>query len=142
MSFLRKLAPWISRVALLPTIAIFTMVGGRHLLRPTATAAAQAIMFAAPHGITALRVGFGGFPLGAALFLLVSLFVRSWMLQGLIFSALMLAVVTLARAYGMEVDATVATNLRLLVSEFILLGITLAGIAAELYWRAETRRPA
>ncbi len=134
MSFLRKLAPWISRLALVPTIAIFTMVGGRHLLQPTATAAAQAITFAAPHGITALRVGFGGFPVGAALFLFICLFVRIWMLPGLVFSAL--------RAYGMEVDATVATNMRLLVSEFILLGITLAGVAAELYRRAENRRPA
>lgn len=133
MNFLRTLAPWISRAALLPTIAIFAMIGGRHLLQPTATAAAQAISFTAPHGVTALRVGFGGFPLGAALFLFVCLFVRSWMLQCLVFTALVLAVLALVRAYGTEVDATVATNVRLLVSELILLGITLAGIAAEIY---------
>ncbi len=140
MNFLRTLAPFVSRGAMMPTIGSFTIIGGRHLLQPIPVT--QSVAFAAPAGITDFRIAFGGFPIGVALFLFVCVLYRGWRLPGLVFTALLITVVVLARAYGMVMDSTVSANLQLLVIEFILIGITLAGVAAELYQRAENRRPA
>ena len=142
MRVLRTLAPWVSRVALLPIIAIFMMIGSRHLLQPDATAAAQAVAFVTPLGITDFRVGFGAFPVGCAVFLFICLMVRGWMRPGLVFAGLMLSVIVAVRACGMMADASVAASKPLLVDECIVLGITLIGVAAEFYRLAADRHAA
>ena len=83
-----KAAPWIGKVLMLLSMAIFVMISIQPLAHPAANAAAQGIAFTSSLGSTVFRVSFGGFPLGCAVFLVYCPISSRRTLPGLIFSAL------------------------------------------------------
>jgi hypothetical protein len=126
-----KVAPWISKVIVLMSTAVFIMISIEPLAHPAANAAAQGIAFTSSLGATIFRVSFAGFPLGCAAFLVYCLLSGRRTLTGLIFSALVLGILLIVRVYGMEVDSTVQQSMLLVKPEVILVVITLIGAAIE-----------
>ena len=127
-----KIAPWISRLVLLPPVVIFTLIACRYILKPAQAAAEVGITLNTPLAATILRIGFGAFPLGAALFTLWCLISRSRILNGLTFVVIMLGVALSVRVFGMLIDGTVRESLGLVRAEAILLMISFIGVAIEL----------
>ena len=127
-----KLAPWISKLILLPPTTIFCLIALRYITSPVASAAAQGIAFSSPLGVTIGRVGLGGFPLGSALFLATCLASRRRTLIGLTFVAILVSVVLVVRVVGMTIDPSVAANMNLVKAEIGLLVVTGIGLAIEL----------
>jgi hypothetical protein len=126
-----KAAPWINKVVLLMSTAVFAIIAIEPLAHPAANAAAQGIAFTSPIGTTLFRVSFAGFPLGCAAFLAYCLFGSRRTLTGLIFSALILGILLAVRIYGMEVDSTVEKSMPLVKPEIFLVALTLIAIAIE-----------
>ena len=135
-----KAAPWLSRLMLLPPTAIFALIAGRYLAHPVASAAAQGIVVLPGLGVTIARVGFGGFPLGCAIFLATCLLSERRVITGLTFVAIMISVVLAVRVFGMTADSTVQENLKLVNAEAGLLAVTGFGLFVELSRRAHFRR--
>jgi len=132
MSTFWKAAPWISKVIVLLSTAIFIVISVQPIAHPAASAAEQGMAFTSSLGPTIFRVAFAGFPLGCAAFLAYCLLSNRRTLTGLIFSALVLGIVLLVRIYGMEVDSSVQQSTPLVEAEIVLVAITLVGIAIEL----------
>jgi hypothetical protein len=137
-----KASPWISRVLVLMSTAIFVMISIDPLAHPAANAASQGIAFTSSLGETLFRVSFAGFPLGCAAFLAYCLLSGRRTLIGLIFSALVLGILLVVRIYGMEVDSTVQQSMPLVKPEIVLVTITLLGIAIEKGRESYARRTA
>jgi hypothetical protein len=127
-----KIVPWLTRLILVPPTFIFTMIASKYITHPVQMAATAGISFNAPLGITILRIGFGAFPLGCALFTLSCLVSTRRILTGLGFVATMIGVALVVRVFGMFADGTVKESMRLVIAEVVLLAITFAGILMEL----------
>jgi hypothetical protein len=56
-----KVAPWLSRLVLLPPTVIFAFIAARYIAHPVASGAAQVIVLPPGLGVTIARVGLGGF---------------------------------------------------------------------------------
>jgi hypothetical protein len=140
MDRFQKVAPWLTRLILLPPAIIFALIAIRYLTNPVASAAAQGIVLPAGLGVTIARVGLGGFPLGCGIFLATCLLSRRRLLTGLTFVATIVSVVLAVRIFGMVVDSTVEANMRLVSREIGLLAVTGIGIFLELSRLAYSRR--
>jgi hypothetical protein len=127
-----KAAPWISKVILLLSTAIFIMISAQPIVHPAATAAAQGIAFTSSLGVTVFRVSFGGFPLGCAVFLMYCVISSRRTLTGLILSVLVLGTLLVVRIYGMDVDSSVQQSMPLVKPEIVLVVIVLVGVAIEI----------
>ena len=132
--------PWIGKVLMLLSTAIFIMISIQPIAHPAANAAAQGIAFTSSLGSTVFRVSFGGFPLGCAVFLVYCLISRHRTLTGLIFSAVVLGTLLLVRIYGMEIDSSVQQSMPLVKPEIALVALMLLGVAIEVGQQAYARR--
>ncbi len=140
MERFQKVAPWLTRLILLPPTVIFTFIAARYLANPVASAAAQGIVLPPGLGVTIARVGLGGFPLGCSIFLATCLLSKRRLLTGLTFVATMASVVLAVRIFGMITDSTVQANVRLVGAEIGLLAVTGIGLFLELSRLAYSHR--
>jgi hypothetical protein len=132
MKKLWKLAPWLTRIMLIPPTAIFTLIASRYLFHPVESGAEIGLAFNAPLAVTIIRVGFGAFPLGCALFTLSCLLSKQRVLIGLGFVSTMIGTALVVRVFGMLADGTVAQNMKLVRAEIGLLAVMAVGILLEL----------
>src|SRR5215469_7562302 len=135
-----NIAPWLTRLILLPPTVIFALIATRYIAHPVASAAARGIVLPPGLGVTIARVGLGGFPLGCSIFLATCLLSKRRLLTGLTFVAIMISVVLAVRVFGMTADSTVQENLKLVNAEAGLLAVTGFGLFVELSRRAHFRR--
>ena len=135
-----KAVPWIGKVLILLSTAIFIMISIQPIAHPAANAAAQGIAFTSSLGSTVFRVSFGGFPLGCAVFLVYCLISSRRTLTGLIFSAVVLGMLLLVRIYGMEIDSSVQQSMPLVEPEVALVALMLLGVAIEMGRQSYARR--
>ncbi len=126
-----KAGPWLTRLILLPPTFVFTMIAFKYISHPAEMAATVGIALTTPLAATILRIGFGAFPLGCALFTISCLVSTRRLLTGLGFVATMMSVALVVRIFGIVVDGTLHESLRLVVAEVVLLVVTLAGVAIE-----------
>jgi len=73
-----------------------------------------------------------GFPLGCAAFLIYCLASNRRTLTGLIFSTLLIGIVLVIRISAMEVESSAQQSMPLIISEIVLVVISLVGIAIEI----------
>jgi hypothetical protein len=132
MEKLWRIAPWLTRIMLIPPTLIFTLIASRYLFHPVETGAEIGLAFNAPLAVTIIRVGFGAFPLGCAFFTLSCLVSKRRVLTGLGFVSTMMGVALIVRVFGMLADSTVAQNMKLVRAEIGLLVVMAAGILLEL----------
>ncbi len=126
-----RFAPWLTRLILLPPTFIFTMIAFRYISHPAEMAAAVGITLNTPLAATILRIGFGAFPLGCALFTLSCLVSTRRLLVGLGFVATMMSVALAVRIFGIVIDGTARQSMPLVIAEIVLLALTLVGVALE-----------
>ncbi len=126
-----QIAPWLTRLILLPPTFVFTMIAFKYISHPAEMAATVGIALNTPLAATILRIGFGAFPLGCALFTLSCLVSRRRLLIGLGFVATMMSVALAVRIFGIVVDGTARQSMPLVIAEVVLLAITLVGVAIE-----------
>lgn len=131
MKIFWRIAPWLSRLVLVPPAFIFALIAVKYITHPAQAAAAVGISLTSPLGATILRVGFGGFPLGCAIFIFACLISERRILIGLCFVATMVGVVLLVRVYGMEVDGTVKESMALIRPEVSLMVACFIGLIIE-----------
>ena len=134
-------APWLTRLILIPPTFIFTMIAVRTIAHPAQMAATAGISLNSPLAFTILRIGFGAFPLGCALFTLSCLLSTRRLLIGLGFVSTMMSVALVVRIFGIFVDGTARESLRLVIVEGVLLALTLVGVAVETGRGTELERP-
>lgn len=133
-----RIAPWLSRIILMLPTLIFILIAVKYLTQPASAAAEVGISPTSPLGMTILRVGFGAFPLGCAIFTFACLISKRRILAGLGFVATMVAVILLVRIYGMLVDGTMNENMFFIGPEVVLLVLCLSGFIIE-FSRQRTR---
>jgi Domain of unknown function (DUF4345) len=127
-----KIAPWLSRLILVPPTFIFTLIALRYILHPAQAAAEVGISLNTPLAATILRIGFGAFPLGCAIFTLSCLVSSKQILTGLEFVSIMMAVALVVRIFGIVVDGTLRESVGLIAAEGVLLLLSIIGVFIEL----------
>lgn len=126
-----RVAPWITRLMLIPPTAIFALIASRYLFSPVQTGAGIGLAFNTTVAITIVRVGFGGFPLACAIFTLSCLVSSRRVLIGLGFVAIVMASALCVRVFGMFTDGSVHESMGLVRAEAIMLVTLTAGIFIE-----------
>ena len=126
-----RTAPWVARLALVPPVVIFTAVAVRTLSDPVGSSAAIGIALSGPQAITTVRIGFGAFPLGLAVYLATCVVSSRRVVLGLGLAATVTTVVTVVRAVGIALDGTALESVKLLRAEIGLMVVLLAGLAVE-----------
>lgn len=130
MKALWKVAPWLSRMLLLPPAALFGFLGIRYFGDPAGTTAADSISLGSPAAITDMRV-VGSIFLACSLVTLFSAVSRDRVLGGLRFVLTVVTAVTLARVYGVLADGSPPQTVTKLKTELVLLVIFSSGLIFE-----------
>ena len=131
MKTLNRWEPVLSRMPLIMATVIFTLISIRFLSDPVGAAAATGISFTRPVGITVGRIGFGAFPLAAAIATALCLASPKRRLIGLQFVAILLGVALIVRIFGIAADRTLAESLRVTINEVVLLSLVGVGMMAH-----------
>ncbi len=82
----------------------------------------------APDGITSIRVDFGGFHLGLALFAFLGVINTSYLKSGLIAMAITLTLVVFTRIIGMNVDGATDAQKATLMNEALPFALSIIGL--------------
>src|SRR5262245_62222687 len=122
-----KLAPWLSRLILVPPTIIFALIASRYIMHPAQTAATVGISLNTTLAVTIIRIGFGAFPLGCSVFTLSCLISANRVLTGLSFVSIMVGVALVVRIFGIVVDGSLRESLGLVGAETILLVLCIEG---------------
>jgi hypothetical protein len=122
---------WLNRVALAVATLLFAQIGLRNLVDPVAGVGQHAITLGSPAGMTVARVGFGGFPLAVALFLVACLVSTRRHLAGLGLLATIAIVITGVRLLGIALDGPAPFTLRVLKPEIVLVLLSSTALALE-----------
>jgi hypothetical protein len=126
-----KLAPWLVRLIVAAVAALFAMIGFKFAFDPQHSAASSGVSIVSSVGITNIRAGFGGFPLGLALILIYSLFSTHRLRTALGLIVIMAAAILSVRLYGAIADRTLAESAHLLIPEAVILMAALLGGVLE-----------
>jgi hypothetical protein len=122
---------WFNRILLVAVSALFITIAMRYLVHPEASAAEVNIVLGSTTAVTVARVGFAGFPLGLAILLLGTLFVRRDILMGIYITLVIVTIVTAVRLFGIAMDGATAYNLQLLRPEFAIIILSIIGLVLE-----------
>ena len=95
---------WFTRVIVFVAAALFVAIGTRGILDPTGTAVSAGIQLGPGKAMSVARASFGAFPLGLAIYLLISLFSKNGLYRGILAAFVIIAVTTLVRAIGYTID--------------------------------------
>jgi len=128
---------WFNRLVLTAAAFIMVMIAFRNLRDPVGATQPSGVVIASPTGMTVVRVGFGGFPLGFAVALVACLVSTERLLGGLYLLASVIGAATLARIQGLVLDGATPYNVGLLRPEIVLCVLSLVGIALERRRRRE-----
>ena len=129
---------WFDRLLLTAAAFIMVMIAFRNLRDPIGATQPLGVVIASPTGMTVVRVGFGGFPLGFAVALVTCLISTERLLGGLYLLASVIGAATLARIQGLVLDGATPYNVGLLRPEVVLCILSLVGIALERRRRRES----
>ena len=135
-----RIIPWISRAVLFAALTVLALISRKFIGHPVDAAAASDMTLGSPLAITNMRAGFGAFPLGCALFVLVCLVTSGLRRTGLAFVALIVGTALAVRVFGIVADGTLTESLRVLIAETVLLTLSLSAYAGERLASASSAR--
>ena len=127
-----RVAPWISRLLLLPSVLIFTLITVNFFLNPgfifdQVRATGGTVTLESAQALTHLRV-FSVFLMGYVVGGIICLFSKSLLRFGLAVVAIMMLAAILVRAFGVLHDGTpLQQELRLFIAEIICLALCSIG---------------
>ena len=122
---------WFDRLVVAAGAFIMTLIALRALSDPVGLTLPLGIALNTPTAITAVRVGFGGFPLGFAIALLSCLISTRRLSTGVSLVAAMMAAIMVARIQGLIVDGVTPYNLAQLPREIAMLALSVIAIVLE-----------
>ena len=122
---------WFNRLLLLAATFIMAMIALRTLRDPIGSTLPMGIVLSSPTAVTVVRVGFGGFPLGFAVALLICLLSTERLLGGLFLLASIAGAATITRLQGIVLDGATPYNLGLLRPEVALCVLSAVGVVLE-----------
>jgi hypothetical protein len=111
---------WFSRFVLGVATLLFASIALRGLFDPVGSSAAHGITLDSPAGVTAARVGFGGFPLAFAIIVLGCVIAERRLLTGLGVLVVVAVVLTAVRLFGLVLDGAAPFTVRVLKPEIAL----------------------
>jgi hypothetical protein len=118
---------------LLFACALFTDLGVRSVFFPVYAAARNQMVLQAPFAVTAQQVGFGAFPLAAAILLLISLIRRETLVAGLTMVAVFVLTALLVRLYAISAHGIAPPqDMRPLVAESVLSLVSFSALYLEM----------
>ena len=129
---------WFNRFVLAAATFVMTMIALRTLQDPVGSMTPLGISLDSPAAVTAVRVGFGGFPLGFAAALFACLIATRRLLTGMLLVFAVVGAATIARIQGLLLDGATPYNLHLLAPEVVLVTLSVVGIALEVRRTAGT----
>jgi hypothetical protein len=125
---------WFGRLVLGTATLLFLAIALRGLFDPVGSSAVHDIALGSPAGVTAARVGFGGFPLAFAIILLACLVAARRLLAGLGALAVVAVVLTAVRLFGLVRDGAAPFTVHVLKPEIALV------VASAIAFVLERRR--
>jgi hypothetical protein len=131
MNRIKRISPYLARGVLLFACALFTDLGVRSVFFPAYAAARNQMVLQAPFAVTAQQVGFGAFPLAAAILLLISLIRRETLVAGLTMVAVFVLTALLVRLYAISAHGIAPQDMRPLVAESILSLVSFSALYLE-----------
>src|SRR5262249_43614555 len=126
-----RLSSYFARTVLVLGATLLGTIALRAIVDPVGTAAHNQIFLRSDFAVTVQQVGFGAFPLAAALFALGSAFSRKSLAGGLTLVAALVLTAVLVRLYGILQHGGLALNLRPLAGEFTLGILSLVALWLE-----------
>ncbi len=117
MDALSKIGIWVNRTVLIAISIVFASIAFKFLFNPIGTTSEINISLGSAAAITVARVSLGGFPLVISLLTVSSIFSLSQHLRGIATVVTVVAILTIARIYGIAVDGATAHNIKLLYPE-------------------------
>lgn len=129
----QAIAPWVSRMVMMPPVVILTLVSFRFLARTAE--AVPGITLNTPESFTDMRVP-AAWLLTLLAFLLMFIFNRKRLWLGHLELCLFMALTLVVRIYGFVHDGTtlaMGNQLRITIAETVFLVLNLAGLALQSY---------
>ena len=120
----------LTRVPMVSLTIVLFLISCRYMLHPVEQASAVGITFTSAEGVIVTRVGFAGFPLAFAAFLVTCILSQRRILDGLRTEMILLGTVIAVRIFGMILTHSIGTA-KLLVPEFAMAALCVVGIRLE-----------
>jgi hypothetical protein len=134
MNWAERFSPYLARLVLFFASALFIELGVRSIFFPVYAAARNQMLLQAPFAMTAQQVGFGAFPLAAAILLIIALIRRKTLLSGLVLVLVFVTTALLVRLYAIHGHGVAPQDMRPLLAESILSLVSLGALYLE--WRS------
>jgi hypothetical protein len=139
MDNLSKIGIWINRIVLLFVSVLFFSIGIRNILSPLKSAIKSDIVLNSATALSVARVSMGAFPLGFAIIILTSLFLKRGMFGGVLSVFIIVVITTIVRITSLQIDGHSDFGEKVLIPEIILTILSGIGLYLELYRRKMER---
>jgi hypothetical protein len=128
---MNRFAPSIQRIVLAAATFVFGAIGMRYIADPVQAATATGATLNTAFAVTTTRVGFGAFPLGVAIFTVISLFSTRRLVPAVQLVATLVTSVIVVRVIGMIADGAALASSKLFIPEGVILLLSLAGLLLQ-----------
>jgi hypothetical protein len=141
MIHMARLSPHFARLVLLFQAVVLTLIGSRVLFDPIGASAKVQIGLGSPLAIVVAQVGFGAFPLAAAIFVAVCALSARTLRAGLAFVLIFDITALAVRLHAMLPAGGVVQNRGPLIGESVFSVLALAGLIWQSSWLRRSSEP-
>ena len=135
MNNLSKIGIWMNRIVLLFVSVLFFSIGMRNILSPLKSALKSDISLNSATALSVARVSLGAFPLGFAIIIFASLFLKRGIFGGVLSVFIIVVITTIVRITSLQIDGHSDFGEKVLIPEIILTILSGIGLYLELYRR-------
>jgi hypothetical protein len=128
---MNRFAPWIQRIVLAAATFVFGAIGMRYVADPVQAATATGATLNTAFAVTTTRVGFGAFPIGVAIFTVISLFSTRRLVPAVQLVATLVTSAIVVRVIGIIADGAVPASSKLFIPEGVILLLSLTGLLLQ-----------
>ena len=135
MDSLSKIGIWINRIVLLFVSVLLFTIGMKNILSPLTNALKSDIILNSATALSVARVSMGAFPLGLAIIIFTSLFLKRGIFGGVLSVFIIAVITTIVRIISLQIDGHSDFGEKVLIPEIILTILSGIGLYLELYRR-------
>jgi hypothetical protein len=137
-----RLAPHFARLVLLFQAVVLTLIASRILLDPVGASAKAQISLGSPLAMVVAQIGFGAFPLAAAIFVAVCALSARTLRAGLTFVLILDLTALAVRLHAMLPAGGFAQNRGPLIGETVFSVLAIAALIWQSSWLRHSSEPA
>ncbi len=141
MMAMTRLPPSFARLVLLFQGVVLTLIASRILLDPIAASAKQQISLSSPLAIVVAQIGFGAFPLAAAIFVVICALSVRRLRTGLAFVLIFDLTALAVRVHGVLSVGGFAANRGPFIGETVFSVLALGALIWQTSWLRRSREP-